>query len=70
MDDASDSLFPPNSIQGTTQCIEFQLFHDILLEVEEDFVVELNTYDPALIVSEAADLTIITIIDVPHPQGM
>ena len=63
-------MFPPSSIQGTTQCIEVQLFHDILVEVEEDFVLELNTFDPALIVFEDADLAIIAIIDVLHPQGI
>ena len=67
---ASALVFSPGSIQGSTQCIEVQLFHDILLEAEEDFVLELNTFDPALIVSEDADLAIVTIIDVPHPQGI
>ena len=31
---------------------------------------ELNTNDPAVVISEDADLSIITIIDVPHPNGI
>ena len=62
-------MFPAGSAQGDISCIKFNLFTDILLELDEDFVVELNTNDPAVVISEDADLTIITIIDVPDPNG-
>lgn len=62
-------MFSANSSQGDVQCITVNLFTDILLEVEENFVVELDNVDPVVTISQDADLAIITIIDVPDPQG-
>ena len=61
--------FPPQSFQGDMQCINVSLLSDILIEFDEDFVVELNSNDPAVTVSEDTDLAIIIIVDVPDPQG-
>lgn len=66
----SELMFPPGSSQGDIVCALFILFPDILLELNEDFVVELNTNDPAVVISEYADLTIITIVDIPDPDGI
>ena len=66
----NELIFPPHSSQGDMQCINITLLSDILIESNEDFVVELNSNDPAVTVSEATDLAIIIIIDVPDPQGI
>ena len=63
-------MFPPGSTQGDIVCASFILFPDILLELNEDFVVELNTNDPAVVISEYDDLAIITIVDIPDPNGI
>ena len=62
-------MFPVNSSQGDVQCITINLFNDTLLEVEENFVVELDNIDPVVTIIQNADLAIISIIDVPDPQG-
>ena len=62
-------IFSPGSSQGDVQCTTINLLADILFEVAENFVVELFTNDPAVMIPETADLVIITIIDVPDPQG-
>ena len=61
--------FPPNSISGDIECITIELLTDRFLEIPENFVTNLNTIDPAVTVDLTADLTIITIIDVPDPNG-
>ena len=45
------------------------LLNDTLLEVEENFVVELDNIDPVVTIAQDADLAIVSIIDVPDPQG-
>ena len=62
-------MFPVNSSQGDIQCITINLFNDTLLEVEENFVVELDNIDPVVTIVQDADLAIVSIIDVPDPQG-
>ena len=66
---SGDLLFPPGSIQGDVKCITIILYSDIFFEVPENFVVELFSPDPAVIIPESADIAIITINDVPDPQG-
>lgn len=62
-------VFPPNSNPHDTQCIAINLLNDTLLEVAENFIVELNTNDPAVTITGDANLAIITIVDIPHPLG-
>ena len=62
-------MFPVNSSQGDIQCITINLLNDTLLEVEENFVVELDNIDPVVTISRDADIVIVSIIDVPDPQG-
>jgi hypothetical protein len=62
-------VFPQNSASGDVECITIELLTDRFLEVPENFVTNLNTDDPAVTVDLAADLTIITIFDVPDPNG-
>ena len=62
-------IFPRNSVSGDVECITIELLTDRFLEVPENFVTNLNTDDPAVTVDLAADLTIITILDVPDPNG-
>lgn len=62
-------MFPVNSSQGDVQCITINLFNDALLEVEENFVVELDNIDPVVTIIQDADIVIVSIIDVPDPQG-
>ena len=62
-------VFPQNSVSGAVECITIELLTDRFLEVPENFVTNLNTDDPAVTVDLAADLTIITIFDVPDPNG-
>ena len=62
-------IFPRNSSSGDVECITIELLTDRFLEVPENFVTNLNTDDPAVTVDLAADLTIITIFDVPDPNG-
>ena len=66
---SGDLLFPPGSIQGDVKCITIILYSDIFFEVPENFVIELLSSDPAVIIPESADIAIITINDVPDPQG-
>ena len=66
---SGDLLFPPGSIQGDVKCITIILYSDIFFEVPENFVIELFSSDPAVIIPESADIAIITINDVPDPQG-
>lgn len=66
---SAELFFPPGSIQGDIQCITINLLADVLLEVPENFVVELFTTDPAVIIPEASDIAIITINNVLDPQG-
>lgn len=61
--------FPPNSSVGTVQCIEISLFNDVLFELEENFIVELMTHDPALTINEETNVGILSIVDIPHPDG-
>ena len=61
--------YPPNSVSGDVECITIELLTDRFLEVPENFVTNLNTDDPAVTVDLSADLTIITIFDVPDPNG-
>ena len=62
-------MFPPNSVSGDLQCIIIELLTDRFLEPSENFVTNLNTNDSALMVDLNADLTIVTIIDVPDLNG-
>ena len=64
-----DLLFPPGSGQGDVQCITINLLSDIFFEVPENFVIELFSTDSAVTIPESADIAIITINDVPDPQG-
>ena len=66
---SGDLLFPPGSIQGAIQCITISLLSDIFFEVPENFIIELFSTDPAVTIPESADIAIITINDVPDPQG-
>jgi hypothetical protein len=63
-------VFPQNSVSGAVECITIELLTDRFLEVPENFVTNLNTDDPAVTVDLAADLTIITIFDVPDPNAI
>lgn len=62
-------MFPVNSSQGDIQCITINLLNDALLEVEENFVVELDNIDPVVTITQDADIAIVSIIDVPDPHG-
>lgn len=62
-------MFHPSSTSGATQCVTVQLLTDRFLEPPENFVAQLNTNDSAVIVDLDADLTIVTIVDVPDPEG-
>ena len=62
-------MFPVNSSQGDIQCITINLLNDKLLEVEENFVVELDNIDPVVTITQDADIAIVSIIDVPDPHG-
>jgi hypothetical protein len=64
-----DLFFSPGSAQGALQCITITLLSDIFFEVPENFVIELFSTDPAVTIPESADIAIITITDVPDPQG-
>ena len=59
-------MFPHGSSPGDTLCITFSLINDTLFESNEDFVVELNTGDPSVMISEDANIAVITIRDVPY----
>lgn len=65
----ADVTFLSGSISGDMQCVTIQLLTDRFLESPENFVAQLNTNDSALVVDLDADLTIVTIIDVPDPDG-
>ena len=67
---SGDLLFPPGSTQGALQCITISLLSDIFFEVPENFVIELFSSDVAVTIPESADIAIITINDVPDPQGI
>lgn len=67
---SGDLLFPPGSIQGDVLCITISLLSDIFFEVLENFVIELFSSDSAVTIPESADIAIITINDVPDPQGI
>ena len=70
-DEVTNELtFPPHSSEGDMQCISITLLNDILIEFDEDLVVELNSNDPVVTISEATDLAIIIIMDVLDPQGI
>ena len=60
-------IFPLSSIPGDTHCIIIGLINDIIFEANEDFVVELSTSNPSVIISEDANLAVVTIRDTPHP---
>ena len=64
----SELLFPPDSVQGDVQCITINLLADRLVEVPENFVVELFTTDPAVTIPEDSDIAIITINNVLSPD--
>ena len=66
---SGDLLFPPGTTQGALQCITISLLSDIFFELPENFVVELFSSDVAVTIPESADIAIITISDVPDPQG-
>ena len=51
-------------------CITISLFNDILIEEAENFVVEIESFTPVLIIDPYANLAIITIFDVQDPQGL
>ena len=56
-------------MEGDIQCFSINLLSDILLEVTENFVVELFTTDPAVTVPESADIAVFTVNDVLDPRG-
>ena len=62
-------FFLLGSIEEDIQCITINLLADVLLEVPENFVVELFTADPAVTIPEASDIAIITINNVLDPRG-
>ena len=64
--DTSDSVFPLDSSPGDALCTMISLINDTLFEFNEDFIVELNTGDPSVMISEDANLAVVTIQDVPH----
>ena len=43
------------------------LLNDTFYEYNEDFIVELSTRDPSVMISEDANLAVVTIGDIPHP---
>ena len=59
-------MFPHGSSPGDTLCITFSLLNDSLFESNENFVVELNTGDQSVMISEDANLAVVTIRDIPH----
>ena len=67
---SGEILFPPSSTQGDIQCFSINILNDILYEVPENFIIELDTNDPAVTIPEHSDIAIITINDVPDPRGM
>ena len=60
-------LFPVISSLGNTRCITITLINDTLFEANEDFVVELRTNDPSVMISENANLAVVTIEDTLNP---
>ncbi len=62
-------IFPPSSTSGSIQCVIIELLTDRFLEVPENFVAHLNTNDSALTVDLSANIIIVTIFDVPDPNG-
>ena len=66
---SAELFFLPGSVEGDIQCITINLLADVLLEVPENFVVELYTTDPAVTIPEASDIAIITINNVLDPRG-
>ena len=64
--DTSDSVFALDSSPGDALCITINLLNDTLFESNEDLIVELNTGDPSVMISEDANLAVVTIQDVPH----
>ena len=66
---SGELLFPPGSTIGDVQCLTINLLPDLLLEVDENFVLELFTTDPAVTVPESADIAVFTINDVLDPRG-
>ena len=60
-------IFPLSSILGDTHCIIIDFINDTLFEANEDFVVELRTSNPSVMISENANLAVVTIRDMPHP---
>ena len=67
---SSEIFYPLSSTQGDIRCISINLLTDVLLEVPENFIVELITNDPAVTIPETSDIAIININDVPDPQGI
>ena len=65
---ASDTTaFSLHSSPGDTLCIIISLLNDTFYESNENFIVELSTRDPSVIISEDANLAVVTIGDIPHP---
>ena len=64
--DMPDSIFPLDSSLDDTLCITISLLNDTFFESNEDFIVELDTGDPSVMISEDANLAVVTIRDVPH----
>lgn len=68
----SDTLaFPFHSGPSDTHCIIINLLNDTFYESNdsEDFIIELSTQDPSVIISEDANLAVVIIRDIPHPLG-
>ena len=59
-------MFALDSSPGDALCITINLLNDTLFESNEDLIVELNTGDPSVMISEDANLAVVTIQDVPH----